>query len=1441
MFSPLTKLINWEIYLEDIFDFKGFISDKPLPCEIEPKEVLKRTLLDIFPILSLFKSKKAKAQLLRSPNKVYLNHHIGVISLSYYQENKIKKINIWGIFNDVDFLIVRSEKDLRKYQKVLIKLSLENKSKHTETTYKKNVDYIIFYLAVIKKIICTEINPLSSKNNNNNSLKLYFLVKGHQVNPHTHTNNELSSPDIEFQVCLDVREGKVTLLKVTTHEIIDESSPPPFFLLQQRFERPVFEINWSHIDDANYIFLKQAIESCLPNKDKKLIQFIRTEDFFHASEFDKYHYIYLREGEIPFFRSIKIIECSLYSTTHESSQIYFLVNKDTKQKDNIDFTPITGDLGSILEALQWENIGNLLKRFLVFKKAKPIRLLEFIRFWGWATGRWHIFNNIESNFCTAFLPYHEGNLSTLTQANQLLEENSSYHHQLKESNITRQDHKYYSSIILENVSTVRWNYIKHIDFHIQFIRDPIVDNYSITVKEKNIKKEHSAQAFDIHPFGFMGKLTPFLHKRKLIHYSEHTNNLKDFRSIAQCYSRGTQYEAYHVLRADTALTILKKRYWISDALILEEFTLNKVFSPTDNGHETLVFKHCVFKEPFFLQEFEKFSSLHFYDCRFEQGFWAPLAIIEGGLTFLRCYFGFSRKIIEENEDDKVDSFFYKGEKSNTEQSPSPPIALTDLSINLYNSYINGTIALHQCTFSGRIMASGIRVDRNFRIRGGWLGKRINTYGYHPLPFKKMSQLITDPNEIANDEEFNNPVNAKLYKDIMNNDWQQEIIPGISLEGADIKGDLEFVASCDEFHNTTNIEEAYKLWHSRESIIGDTTYICGHINAMGVKVGGSCYLTGLFCTGYVDFKYAHIKGSFHGFSKAAFKHYKILTPHCYIHGVLRLEDANIDGTINLSHTYIHGNSLLSFLKVKGDLHLTGATLEGNLNLDHSKINGYVTAFPKLELNQLDTYGEEQWKIEPKKYSTSDERIINKPLESRLLPKIWPYICRPLMVEKNIVLSGLKTPKVELRAIQVKGSLEATTGSFDQIFITSGLRYNGDSENPGLNLIPSFLGKIRFRAINVTDLVDLSGIVIFRNEQDKTTLGSAVRVTHSTIGGELRFNNEYTVPDLLSTFPDFKNPEHIDKLKEIDSKIETNSKIPLYTGFLPKVELDINNISYTFDNIYKTFLDKHSLWPQEQSKNYKVIFYSGLKDHPKIKPMLNDESKIESEKEKWNLNLYANTIDGKLDLRNIFVRGTINLNDSRVNRQCIMSSSEQVETHRRLTDSLKTRCHALSMEQFYSKGEIDLTGLTCIYFRKDITLKTRDSLEAKVDDFISARQLHTESNLLLFHPDHKSYIDPRKKDSESRTSTAQFQGGIVLDGATINSLALTHHCFNEFSFKYEKLDKNYQYNLSMNHITLKEFQLDNELYQYVQINLSESEITSWNFVKLIEDKESKGIHS
>ena len=544
-------------------------------------------------------------------------------------------------------------------------------------------------------------------------------------------------------------------------------------------------------------------------------------------------------------------------------------------------------------------------------------------------------------------------------------------------------------------------------------------------------------------------------------------------------------------------------------------------------------------------------------------------------------------------------------------------------------------------------------------------------------------------------------------------------------------------------------------------------------------------------------------------------------------------------------------------VEGSIHLTGAYIGRDLSLHLTTVQGYITAYPKLSLSQLDEYGYQQWQPEIQQYTPSHDDKINR---YRLLPKVMKHLFKPLYVGQNIDLSGVNAARAELRGIEVQGHIEIFTGTFGRFLLTYGFiveeeildkssKKLDDSDykpNFKLSFKPCILTKIRIRSIQVKDIVDLSGIVLLRTPE---TSGSALRLTHSEIGGDLRFNNEHLFTDAQATFPDLKNPSF--------QFIPDGSSVN-YDRILPdlKVVPGGGGLTYSKKDLLESPLCHGDLWDRSHDAEEDFLpskqivhLHTGLKPNAKVGPVKKElieestfsllkkiyhgksceEPEETSEEELGHLYLYANTISGSLDMRNTFVRGAIYLNGSSIKRKCIMSSNRFMEAYIKIDGTFKTCCDVLHMVQLNCEGEIDLTGLR----RNTVYQKEHRN----IPDFINATNLMSLSDLLFFRPSQnllgekdptlKELLLPSKK-IEACTSRALFDGGVILDGARLNRLALSYHNYNFV----DETTKDNDHQLSMNHITMNEFQLDSKLHFCVRLNMSESDIKTWKFVDLVQ---------
>ena len=1198
-------------------------------------------------------------------------------------------------------------------------------------------------------------------------------------------------------------------------------------------------------------------------------------------------YSILRVGEFPFFENVKLIELSIVdlSLGDECSfkQLYFFCCVESPKKLLL---PITGDYSVFVQALDFElemrgrrAEGNSKKDGLCSfsKMVKGDRqLFSFLRLWGWVTGLAYIYESIEPVVVYSSLEDRYDSLRKYGEQCNYLElkdcknkktikffdffdsdeycqspipssESFYFEHRNPQGSYLEGKNGSDGELVVDfdDVKICRWGYLRVLNLTVSIelmddgllkfevleerqvvsqTRSKSVENESDGRKSESTEDQGKVEAqneekkmefsgeppeydvalnFNGFQFGMSSKPTPSYQKRKLHSYTH--NFYSTSRNIPEIYDGGQ--ENYAVLSADVANAVLERTGNITDIFIDEVFHFEQ-HCPDGDLKKIFIFRYCHFNKRFYIRSSIQAGTIIFINCRFVEGIAAESCHIKGNVRFVQCFFGFNRElpVFEES------SLFVK-------------LSPADLSVNLFNSIVEGSVDFSQCVFSGRVMASGLHVGRNLRFRGCWLGKRLKTESYHPVPFKRMEELyrLFEPTE--NTSNSYNQVNMNYYKNVINQEWLDENVPGISLENAVIKGDLEFVASCDEFHSSTNVEETYKILHSRGAIMGDVSYICGHIYGPAMEVGGSCYLTGLLCTGNVDFRFAKIRGDLRLFSNSAFCLHGIKYPHAYIDGYLGLKDVEIEGSAYLQYSYVNNSVLMEAAQINGHLDLHGLYTDSDLNMRRIKVNGEIKAYPNLDFNIPNGFSDQQWKY-------------------RNVKKIIKYLVPPLFVRYGIDLSGAESSKVELRGIDVNGRLEAVTGRFGQFVVGHGVKFD-DGEEKYLTLKPSILKKIKIRSIKVEDDVDLSGIVLIRkvdsddeqdansSDYDREDYGSMLRLTHSQIGGNIRFNNENLYDNFFLLFPLFKKDSVGLKIRRIEGEessfVDKNKSVD-YTSYLPKLILKndregkINSFDLSMNGVNKFFIS--TAWEKGEKVSdikYSVGFHSGMYprgDDPKELDPFNDNPQA---KMQHRLNLSDNVIDGRLDMRNIFVNSEISLNGTEVKRELIMSSHLFTENGYFLETGFLTRCTKMSMEQFKGRSEIDLTG---VY--SNITVDIDESGQKNDKDiFLKANKLICENDMLFFRPrldSPSSFRLPSNTESgKYSTSIPKLNGGILLNGAKINLLALSSGSFKDCWMKN---------NLSMDHIELHEFQIDTKLYEKLEVDMSESLIQIWTFVDIEE---------
>ena len=1436
-------------------------------------ERLSRILLDLFPIFTFATDDKQQEflefsfhrhellnsfTLYDSSEKNEGQYHLGCIIIIQKKTQKIH--HHIGLYQNDDFRPLKNSEDLKFLNRTL-QLTLPTTTDNQKHLKVKEYTALVLILNNIN----FDFSRLSTPSFNLQKQLWEITVA-------------IPFKKTEFEIQIDMTlDGNYRFQFPKQFEQYDEYpdiyNATPLFSPLLRFEPPPFKIQWSIYQSGQ----DRTIE--FETIDKKLTSFFKTDEAHAYQAIQDYetacniihekshlHYV-IREGNLPFFEYIQLIEISFYSGSLIGSQIYLLSDL------NEVFIPITGDLGAVLMAIDQEfhlekNTPSEEKDIKNFKDKllnDKWMTFQFLSLWGWATARFYIFDSIIANLPLSKelkndsdSQWNQDDIKLINHIELKKDQSECTHkiHQDTKDNIHKnkieitldhwhEDNGKTTIIRLKGINVVRWQYIKTLSFRIVFY-DPERDGTKIEVLEKiqeNHKHELPIERLDITPFGSVLKPLPIHLKRELYHYL----GQKIPKEIAQCFSRNLGNQGESHLTAEVAKVFLNKDQRLSDVHIMDEFVFWSNFEIEKKGAITLTFQFCTFEKMFKIPEHADTCSLVFIDCHFEEGFWSPSAKIQGSVIFIRCYFGFDKKLPQDNDN---------------KQFQFPSIAAADFSVYLSHSIIKGTLTFNQCTFSGRLALNSIQVSQHLRIRGCWLGKRINSIRYHPMPVVRMSELFDlkqteqkikilekyythhlhdeDVKYFYRPPNINHNVDISLYKEIMNNDWKQENVPGITMEDSIIDGDLELCASCDEFHDEANIEESYKVMHSRGTLLGYASYICGNIQASGIEVQGSCFFTGLYCTGNVEFNFSTVHGNVLLFSRSAFRHHRLIFPHCYVQGNLRFEDCDLKGYLNFTYSYINGNLSFIATQLRGDLHISGTFIGKDLLLNSLSTSGQITAYPRLDLNQLNLYGVNAWRSQtakPNKLHPDSPSTTYK-----LINLIMPYLCRPLCIQGNIELSGTSAYKVEFRGIEVKGKIEAITGNFSRFLIGHGLLFVIELKNKSIKsrflLKPSVSTRIRLRSLKIEDTVDLSGVILVKHTR---THGSSLRLTHSEIGGDVRFNNEYLITDLFSCFPDLRAYSKVDLKQEttdLDSNAKTDKGLTAlffpkykrgdfyeaedndgyteYFHYLPsfnsiKPDKNLNEHLYPFKYLESSNFIEHQLWhdlkenPHNQERKNELIFISGIyeKNSRKIYP-----SKINIDR---NLYLYANNISGRMDIRNVYIKGKIFLNDSQIKRQCVLSSNISMENELYISDKFKTRCTGLMMDRLHSSGTIDLTGVLQI---------NQHSHETKLQLFMNAVNLKTDADLLFFRPS----IHPN--DDYPDTGIAYIDGGVMLDGVNANRIAISHLNF----FKDSNQDKHGKRRLSMNHININEFQLDDKLHSRVSVLMSESNITKWNFVKL-----------
>lgn len=453
---------------------------------------------------------------------------------------------------------------------------------------------------------------------------------------------------------------------------------------------------------------------------------------------------------------------------------------------------------------------------------------------------------------------------------------------------------------------------------------------------------------------------------------------------------------------------------------------------------------CRFKETVYLSHLTGGPSLVFVDCVFEKGLCARDGEIGASLSLIGC-----------------------------DLHPMAEPGGREIAIDLENARISNDLTLFNCRIGGRFFAPSIRVQSDLRLRGCRVAPSLDCIG-QPV---RMDELSIGAGDVTAD---------RLGTILRKHQWDARVFdtgPAVSLDGADVGGDLEITAATPSEIRSARTGDSFLAAGWANAGASAASVVMGGIDARNVSVGGNVALFGLLCRGGgLDFTTSRINGDLtlysweaSGMAGPQFRtiggKFPASVAERETEGNLVLKGVRIDGDLDLQMAEIDGWVSLYGSEIAGSLHLLGCQITGDFIAYFAKIKGFMNA--------------------------SRDSI------SRARHR------KALEIGGTFGLSGAEVRGVELRGIEVKRDITVRTGTFGRLFLTLGVEQVPENENE-FRPEPCRAARIELSAITVDETLDVSGLQVgqpveddLRREERGLDNEAGFVLSHSAIGRDLRF--------------------------------------------------------------------------------------------------------------------------------------------------------------------------------------------------------------------------------------------------------------------------------------------------------------------------------------------------
>lgn len=624
----------------------------------------------------------------------------------------------------------------------------------------------------------------------------------------------------------------------------------------------------------------------------------------------------------------------------------------------------------------------------------------------------------------------------------------------------------------------------------------------------------------------------------------------------------------------------------------------------------VVINRCTFNEEVRLTSLEKSPTIIFVACNFKKGLCAREAKIGKSLKFINCDFG----------------------KAGNDG--------TDIALNFEGAHVGGELLFYNCRIGGRVFASGLLAERDVRLRG--------------------CQVAVDHGAIGKCLRFDEIGTADILSLLQKEGWTFKRsfgpMPAISLESAEIKGDLEITAAPVETTPSATVMQAFLVGDDPRA--SSASVITGNINAEGLSVHGRISLFGTVCVGSVNLDSCRCD--------------QVMTLVCNVARTTPSIHFRTLGAFELNNASLNADLDFRLSKIGTHLMMRGAQIRGSLFLTNTEIHDMASLYRTSIKGNVDVLGLKVGRNMECTFATMAGLWAYQRLESAFKLNSDSS----LEVKGDLNLSGAQIENVHLRGILVRGIVNIVTGKFGTIVLAHGLQPVADDVGK-FGIVPSRVGAVRMSAIQVTETMSVSGLQVllpdgwFWENHVKDRHDHGFTLEQSTIGRDLLFfvtSPEWSLEQRID-WPDLKK-----RLRSAGNPFGTQRKWNKFP------------------------------WAETNDALCHASIWGGL-------------------------NLQANQIGGKLDLRGVTVKGPISLNDTSIGLDLQMDGFlEERKDGDPHYEFLETTCLHLNAEKLNCGGDINFTGLRVL---RDMNLAANEipNLDARKRGVLLAHGAHVTGQIIF----------------------------------------------------------------------------------------------------------------